>query len=516
MSAVLSKLKEDVSAKKLESDRSIKAARMMSFQQKELSAGSEDSNYVEARLEERLKDIQSSWDFPEGFQCPKVRYGRTELHMPIVTLGGMRQQETWGPKEDLTIEEIDAECQLNFEMIADHAMKMGVNHFETARGYGSSELQFGPVIKKYSRSSIILQTKVPPKPTNEEFRTLLEKSFSQLQLDEEDSYIDLFGFHGINKPEHLEYIMREGGNMEVIEEYKKKGKIRHVGFSTHGMTDCIVKAIETNAFDYVNLHLHFIGSYTASGTGTDTPGNLDAVKAAKERDMGIFVISPTDKGGALYEPPKALASLCAAQGVSPITMADLWIWNEGVHTFTIGAARPADIDEHLHAASLADRATEITDAVIGALTAKVDAAFGPEFKNQWWKGLPSAYDISEGVPVAHIYWLWWLCKAWGMHHYAIKRYGSLEGNVEAWEKDGLASFSWVPGVSYRPERDEQLRACLGDNPKADHIMDAIKEVHQWCSKGGCLKRGEKPIGDVDASEWEIAYNLQPDVPYPER
>jgi len=39
-------------------------------------------------------------------------------------------------------------------------------------------------------------------------------------------------------------------------------------------------------------------------------------------------------------------------------MADLWIWNEGVHTFTIGAARPADIDEHLHAASLADRAAE--------------------------------------------------------------------------------------------------------------------------------------------------------------
>ena len=47
-------------------------------------------------------------------------------------------------------------------------------------------------------------------------------------------------------------------------------------------------------------------------------------------------------------------------------------------------------------------------------------------------------------------------------------------------------------------------------------MTAIKEVHQWCSKDGCIKRGEKPIGEVDEKQWEIAYNLQPDIPYPER
>jgi predicted aldo/keto reductase-like oxidoreductase len=51
--------------------------------------------------------------------------------------------------------------------------------------------------------------------------------------------------------------------------------------------------------------LQFIGSYTASGTGP-TGGNLAAVKAAEKQDMGVFIISPTDKGGALYEPPKSL------------------------------------------------------------------------------------------------------------------------------------------------------------------------------------------------------------------
>jgi predicted aldo/keto reductase-like oxidoreductase len=48
-----------------------------------------------------------------------------------------------------------------------------------------------------------------------------------------------------------------------------------------------------------------VGSYTASGTGP-TGGNLAAIQAAQKQDMGVFIISPTDKGGALYEPSKAL------------------------------------------------------------------------------------------------------------------------------------------------------------------------------------------------------------------
>ena len=78
--------------------------------------------------------------------------------------------------------------------------------------------------------------------------------------------------------------------------------------------------------------------------------------------------------------------------------------------------------------------------------------FGKSFRHEWWKGFPSAYDNSEGVPVAHIYWLWWMCKAWGMHHYAVKWHKSLKGNIESWNKDQYDSFSWVPGKSFQPER----------------------------------------------------------------
>jgi predicted aldo/keto reductase-like oxidoreductase len=63
------------------------------------------------------------------------------------------------------------------------------------------------------------------------------------------------------------------------------------------MTPAIVAAINTGKFDYVNLHYHYIGSYTASGSGPEKNANAAALQAAKQHDMGVFIISPYDKGG---------------------------------------------------------------------------------------------------------------------------------------------------------------------------------------------------------------------------
>lgn len=60
-------------------------------------------------------------------------------------------------------------------------------------------MQYGPVLKKYSRDSYILQTKVGPKEDPAEFRAALEKSFTSLQLDGEGDYVDLLSIHGINR-----------------------------------------------------------------------------------------------------------------------------------------------------------------------------------------------------------------------------------------------------------------------------------------------------------------------------
>jgi len=430
-------------------------------------------------------------------------------------------QETWNPKTDMTIEMINKDCQENFKNIVRRSMELGINHFETARGYGTSELQYGPILREYPRSDYILQTKVPPREDPAEFRQLVDKSLQTLLLDGEDGYVDLLSVHGINRPEHLEWVTRPGGCRDVLREYQSRGKVRFVGFSTHGMTPLIVQTIETGLFDYVNLHYHFIGSYTASGTGP-LGGNLQALQAAQKLDMGVFIISPTDKGGALYQPPVALCKLC--EPLTPITFNNLWLWSRPlpIHTLVIGAARPADLDDHLQWMQ-EDRAGErkqLLAAIEDRLWQRVAQLFGPDFKDTWFEGLPDAYSNSEGLPVGYLFWLWWLVKAWGLYDYALQRYPYLEAGVKSWDdsrpavENAQTLNSWTPGIAYRPHRETQLRELLVGHPRQEQVVEAIQQLHEWLRDGGCVKRGAPlPAGSED---WVKAYDLQPDKPFPER
>ena len=67
-------------------------------------------------------------------------------------------------------------------------------------------------------------------------------------------YLDIFSVHGINTMQLLDYTLREGGCMEVLEEYRAAGKIRWIGFSTHATAPVIKTAISSKRFDSVNLH----------------------------------------------------------------------------------------------------------------------------------------------------------------------------------------------------------------------------------------------------------------------
>jgi hypothetical protein len=241
-------------------------------------------------LEESLNlTVQECQLLVEGIKVPKVRFGKTELQMPIVTLGCMRFQQQWGTKIT-EMNQVYSDCQDNLEAILKRAIvDFGINHIETAWGYGSSQLQLGAALKKLlmtgvvKREDLIIQTKVGPRADTKEFRSMLEQSFKNLQVD----YLDLFAFHGFNGDWQWDMVFGGEDNCwNVIQEYKAAGKIRHIGFSTHAPTDFIYKAIETEKFDYVNLHHHFCGSYTASGTGPNGIGNLKCLRLMKKLDMG--------------------------------------------------------------------------------------------------------------------------------------------------------------------------------------------------------------------------------------
>jgi predicted aldo/keto reductase-like oxidoreductase len=71
------------------------------------------------------------------------RFGRTGLNMPVISCGGMRYQHKW---QDVAPRDIPRANQENLEACIHRALELGINHIETARGYGTSEMQLGALL----------------------------------------------------------------------------------------------------------------------------------------------------------------------------------------------------------------------------------------------------------------------------------------------------------------------------------------------------------------------------------
>ena len=340
------------------------------------------------------------------------RFGKTELNLPVLSCGGMRYQHKWS---DVPFSEIPSENQSNVERTIHRAVELGINHIETARGYGSSEMQLGPVLAQFKREKLIVQTKVAPYETQAEFLETFETSMRYLKLD----YVDLFSIHGINDETTLNQSLRPGGCLEAARKLQASGRVRHVGFSTHAPTPIILKAIESGGFDYVNLHWYFVNDL-----------NWSAVKAAAARDMGVFIISPNDKGGKLYEAPPKLTRLC--EPLSPMIFNDLYcLARPEIHTLSIGASKPSDFDEHIAALEFYDRAAEVMAPVEQKLRQEMDSILGADWCSGWWQGIPEYTETPAGINILEILRLWTFAKSLDLVEFGKMRY-NLIGNAGHW------------------------------------------------------------------------------------
>jgi len=376
------------------------------------------------------------------------RFGRTELHMPVFSCGGMRYQYKW---QDLPQSEVPEANQRNLEVTIRRAFELGINHIETARGYGSSEMQLGEVLPQLPREQLIFQTKVSPKPDPLEFRRQFKQSLSFCQLD----YVDLLGLHGINNEETLHHSVRPGGCLDEAKKLKTEGKVRHIGFSTHGPTEIITQAIETGEFDYVNLHWYYINQW-----------NWSAIEAAKGQDMGVFIISPSDKGGHLYNPPPKLVELC--QPLSPMVFNDLFcLSHPEVHTLSLGAARPSDFDEHLKALPLLEQAESLLPPILARLEQEAIAILGKDWYDNWQTGLPGYESTPGNVNMQVILWLRNLALAYDMIEYGQARYNLLTN-----------AGHWFPGAKADQIHQLDLQACLISSPYAQKIPSLLAETDQ--------------------------------------
>lgn len=403
-----------------------------------------------------------------GISVPRRRFGRTELSMPVFTTGGMRYQQDWN---DLPEAELDAASTEHVAQCITASLRHGIDHIETARGYGSSEAQLGQVFPRFPRESLIVQTKIGIRETREEMIDSFETSLSRLKL----AHVDLLSIHGINTEAELERALAYG--VPQMQQWRAEGRIRFLGFSTHGPMPVITRAAESGLFDYMNVHWYFVNH-----------DNWPAIQAAAHQDMGVFIISPNDKGGRLWEPPQKLRDFCAP--LTPMQFNDLYcLSRDEVHTLSLGTAKPSDYDEHVAGMQWYGERRALTDAIAGRIRREIDAHFFPGWHARYAAGIPPQSRCPGGIHVREILRLYTWAKAMDMVAYAKSRYNMFTNGGP-----------WFPGNDPADFDEGEMAAALVNCPHRDLVIRCLHEAHALL-KGEAVQRqsvATKEDGEEDA------------------
>ncbi len=108
------------------------------------------------------------------------------------------------------------------------ALDSGINHFDTAAGYGDAELRMGPWMPRI-RNQIFLATKTQLR-TAEEAWAQINASLERLQTD----HVDLIQLHAIGDLEELDKATGTGGSLESAIRARDEGMVSAIGITGHG------------------------------------------------------------------------------------------------------------------------------------------------------------------------------------------------------------------------------------------------------------------------------------------
>ena len=209
------------------------------------------------------------------------------LKLSALGMGCMRLPVIGGDDSKIDVSEV--------ERMTDYAMEHGINYYDTAWGYhgGNSETVMGEILKKYPRDSFYAATKFPGYDLSnmDKAEEIFEMQLKKLDMD----YFDFYLFHNVCEMNIEQYLDDEKyGIYTYLMKQKENGRIRHLGFSSHGSLDVMRRFLEKYGKDmeFCQIQLNWLDWIFQEAR--------QKVELLKQYNIPVWVMEPL-RGGRLIK-----------------------------------------------------------------------------------------------------------------------------------------------------------------------------------------------------------------------
>lgn len=265
-----------------------------------------------------------------------IRFDFQTKSLPLLGFGCMRLPLLAGGKAG-DIDEKETEKMIAF------AMENGCNYFDTAYPYhdGQSEKVVGKILSRYPRESFFLADKFPGHQIQEKYdpAEVFEDQLKKCGVE----YFDFYLLHNVYENSIHTYFDPKWNIVEYFIEQKKLGRIRHLGFSTHGSLDVMTKFLDRygKEMEFCQIQLNYLDWSLQNAAAK--------VELLNERNIPIWVMEPL-RGGKLVNLKDEEKKTLTESGVhgSPVEMAFRFLQEvKGVGVILSGMSSPSQLEENL-------------------------------------------------------------------------------------------------------------------------------------------------------------------------
>ncbi|MBQ7093423.1 MAG: aldo/keto reductase [Clostridia bacterium] len=182
--------------------------------------------------------------------------------------------------------------QEQVEKMTDYAIEHGINYFDTAYPYhnGLSEVSIGKALRKYPRESFYLADKYPGHQIASSYdpKAIFEEQLEKCGVD----YFDFYLLHNVCENCIDVYKDPKWGIVDYFIEQKKLGKIKHLGFSSHGKPALLEDFLNTYGehMEFCQIQLNYL-DWTLQNA-------KEKVEILNKHNIPIWVMEPV-RGGKL-------------------------------------------------------------------------------------------------------------------------------------------------------------------------------------------------------------------------